>query len=173
MMLVTAMLYLELLEVPLPSNFAALLIRTTQIKGSLMKTKVRSSFLRYSLTSVLLLTPLFAGLTRDAKTLAACTSRNPSNLTTSVTGVHKIQVSWDVCQNQKNDFYQVSWGDSKDDIEQINDPTARSWTFTRARDLGRYTFKVRGCNAPTATKDAVKDTDCTPWSEIKVQAPDW
>lgn len=108
-----------------------------------------SSFLRYSLTSVLLLSTLFAGLTRGVKTLAACTpasstcdsktnnvpcdSRNPYNLIANITGVHKIQVSWDVCQ--KNDFYQVSWGDNKDDMEQINDSTTHSWTYTRARDL--------------------------------------
>jgi hypothetical protein len=149
------------------------------------KPTVLAFFFKSSLASILLLTTLSTGFTRRAKTLAECTpnsancenktsnvpcsSRNPYNLTTSVTGVHKIQVSWDVCQ--KNDFYQVSWSDNKNDIEKINDPTARSWTYTRARDLAKYTFKVRGCNA--STKESDKNADCTPWSEVKVQAPDW
>ncbi|MBO3459376.1 hypothetical protein G7B40_002900 [Aetokthonos hydrillicola Thurmond2011] len=137
------------------------------------KTTFRTFFLRGSLTSVLLLTTVYCGFIRQAKTLAACptnASRNPYNLTTSasIAAPHKIQVSWEACQ--KNDFYEVSWSDNKEDTAKINDPAARSWTYTRARDLARYTFRVRGCNA---AKDTAKEADCTPWSEVKVQAPDW
>ncbi len=99
-----------------------------------------------------------------------CDSRNPYNLVADTTRARKIRIAWDVCQ--KNDFYQVSWGDDKDDMTQIDDPTARSWTYTGVSDVIKYTFKVRGCNAPTS-QEAAQEPDCTPWTELVVTTPDW
>jgi hypothetical protein len=150
--------------------------------------KIRSSsiFFRYSLASAILLTTFSAELIRPVKTLAECTpgnsncenktenppcdSRNPYNLVADTTRVRRIKIAWDVCQ--KNDFYQVSSGDGKDDVTQIDDPTARSWTYVGARDLVKYSFKVRGCKARPA-QDAAQEPDCTPWTELVVTTPDW
>ncbi len=150
------------------------------------KMRFSSIFFRSSLTSVILLTTLSTALIPPVKTLAECTpgtsncenktdnppcdSRNPSNLVADTTRVRRIKIAWDVCQ--KNDFYQVSWGDDKDDMTQIDDPKARNWTYTGARDLTKYTFKVRGCNAPI-TKDTAEKPDCTPWTQLVVTTPDW
>ena len=150
------------------------------------KIGLSSIFFRYSLTSVILLTTFSAGLIRPIKTLAECTpgtstcnnktdnspcdSRNPYNLVADTTRVRRIQITWNVCQ--KNDFYQVSSGDDKDDMTQIDDPTARSWTYVGAKDVVKYTFKVRGCNAPT-TKDTAQESNCTPWAALVVTTPDW
>ncbi|QLE39911.1 hypothetical protein FD723_05075 [Nostoc sp. C052] len=150
------------------------------------KIRLSSIFFRYSLTSAILLTTLSAELIRPVKTLAECTpstsncekktdnsscdSRNPYNLVADTTRVRRIKITWDVCQ--KNDFYQVSWGNDKDDMTQIDDPTARSWTYAGARDLVKYIFKVRGCNA-RPTPDTAQEPDCTPWAELLVTTPDW
>ncbi len=149
------------------------------------KIQCSSIFFRCSLTTVLLLTTVFVGWTRSEKTLAecangttncvnkaensSCNSRNPYNLVADTKATRRIKISWEVCQ--KNDFYEVRWGDDKDDMEQIKDPTARSWTYSRAKDLVKYTFQVRGCNTPVA-QDA-KEPDCTPWQQLIVTTPDW
>ncbi|GAX45502.1 hypothetical protein NIES4075_65230 [Tolypothrix sp. NIES-4075] len=150
------------------------------------KIQCSSIFFRCSLTTVLLLTTVFVGWTRSEKTLAecangtsncankaensSCNSRNPYNLVADTKATRRIKISWEVCQ--KNDFYEVRWGDDKDDMEQIKDPAARNWTYNRAKDLVKYTFKVRGCNTPAA-QDTAKEPDCTPWQEFIVTTPDW
>jgi hypothetical protein len=147
------------------------------------KTQFNSIFFRCTLTTtVLLLTTLTAGLIRPVKTLAQCplgssncdskpcNSPKPYNLVADTTRVRRIRISWDVCQ--KNDFYQVSWGNDKDDMAQIDDPSVHSWTYTGARDLVNYTFKVRGCNA-RPTQDPAQSLNCTPWNELTVKTPDW
>lgn len=150
------------------------------------KTQFSGIFFRYSLTSLMLLITLSTGLTLPGKTLAECTpgssncnsktddsscdSRNPYNLVADTARAHKIRITWDVCQ--KNDFYQVSWGDDKDDMTQIDDSTARTWTYSGAKDIVKYTFKIRGCNA-SPTQEAAQEPDCTPWTELVVTTPDW
>ncbi|MEH2320188.1 hypothetical protein [Nostoc sp.] len=150
------------------------------------KQQFNSILLKSSLLTTFLLPTLFLIWPHSAKVLAecsssnntcnsknessSCNSKNPYNLAADTTKLRRIRISWDVCQ--KNDFYQISWGDSKDDLEQIDDATARSWTYTGARDSTKYTFKVRGCNNHP-TQDAAKQPDCTPWTESVVTTPDW
>ncbi|MBH8566397.1 hypothetical protein I8748_30300 [Nostoc sp. CENA67] len=150
------------------------------------KQQFSSHFFRYGLITAFLFATMSGGLISPAKTLAECTSgaascdrqaeilpcdsRNPYNLAADTSRIKRIRISWNVCQ--KNDFYQVSWGDSKDDVAQIDDPTARSWIYTGARDSVKYTFKVRGCNH-LSTQDSTQQPDCTAWQELAVTTPDW
>ncbi|BCL39469.1 hypothetical protein [Nostoc sp. MS1] len=141
---------------------------------------------QYSLTITFFLTSLTLNLISPIKTFAQCSagsnncnnqpnnstcnSRNPYKLTADTSRVRRIIISWDVCQ--KNDFYQVSWGDGKEDIAQVDDANARSWTYAGARDMVKYNFKIRGCNG-SSTPSSTQQPDCTPWQELSVTTPDW
>jgi hypothetical protein len=132
-------------------------------------------------TSILLVTALIAGLKMTPKTLAgdskvAAACNGPSegarplfNLEADAQTPFKVKLTWDVCPNQKYDFYEVRWSRSNgaETPVKLDDPKTRTWTLTKVRDEITYAFKVRGC------QNAAKEPVCAAWTELKIRTPDW
>ena len=140
-----------------------------------------TKLLKSGTTSILLVTALIAGLRITPKTLAGdskgaavCSpkpeiARQPSNLAANTETPFKVKLTWDICPNQKNDFYEVRWSRSNgaETPVKLDDPKARTWTLTKVRDEITYAFKVRGC------QNAAKEPVCTAWTELQLKTPDW